>query len=265
MTVPSEWVQSIFARSSSCIIVRPCKLSLVVTLHIKWIIVRSLRCRRCNHVMMGLRFRLHGACCSWCTNYDAPDAPNSSSACDRRWVGGEDSRSSVNLSHAIWNILMVASSHSHHLTIGSPWGNSRITPPQTSPYLRPPLSLVCHLLVWPVQYTVYTWSWDQASEDQGYHCIQRRILVGLVKRIEPWPRYQDLSSTYVGPKSLSVHLGLPEDQLLLHSLQRFNGMTRSSAHKFPHRHPVWNSWERASRTVINSRALRAYTVKIIFT
>ena len=31
--------------------------------------------------------------------------------------------------------------------------------------------LVCHLLVWSVQCTVYTWNWHQTSSGQGCHCI----------------------------------------------------------------------------------------------
>ena len=34
-------------------------------------------------------------------------------------------------------------------------------------------------------------------------------------------------------------------------------MTKSSAYRFSQGHPVWNSWERASRTVINSKGLNS--------
>ena len=79
-------------------------------------------------------------------------------------------RSSLNLPNATWHLLIVASSQPP-FKISSPCGNGRMAPPQASPKPAWALSLVCHLLGWPVQYTLYTWSWDQASEDQEYHCI----------------------------------------------------------------------------------------------
>ena len=43
------------------------------------------------------------------------------------------------------------------------------------------------------------------------------VFVRLLKHIEPRPRYQDLGFAHVDPKSLSFHVGLPEDQLLCNS------------------------------------------------
>ena len=59
--------------------------------------------------------------------------------------------------------------HNYLLRISSPQGNRRVAPMQPSIYPMGPLSLVCHLLVWPVQYTLYTWSWNQAWGGQRYH------------------------------------------------------------------------------------------------
>ena len=117
-------------------------------------------------------------------------------------------------------------------------------PPQASIDSMWPLSLVCHLLVWPVQHTVYTCCWDQASESQGYHSISvdatgttltgngvcahalethtNVLFTRHLKNIEAQPRYQDLGFVDVDPRSLSFHIGLWEDQLLLQFLQRLN-------------------------------------------
>ena len=37
----------------------------------------------------------------------------------------------------------------------------------------------------------------------------------LLKHMEPWPKYQDLGFAHVDPESLSFHVCLPDDQLLL--------------------------------------------------
>ena len=46
-----------------------------------------------------------------------------------------------------------------------------MAPHHASPYPLWPMSLVCHLLVLPVQCIVYTWSWHQTSDRRGCHCI----------------------------------------------------------------------------------------------
>ena len=54
-------------------------------------------------------------------------------------------------------------------------------------------------------------------------------------------------------KSLSVHVSLPVDQLLVQFLQRFSDDNQVILIQLSKGHPVWNSWERASRTVKNSK------------
>ena len=54
-------------------------------------------------------------------------------------------------------VVIVTCVHNRHPRISSPQGNRRMAPSQASNDPLRPLSLVCHLLVWPVQYTVYTW------------------------------------------------------------------------------------------------------------
>ena len=128
--------------------------------------------------------------------------------------------------------------------INSPQVNSTMVPPQACPYPMWPLSLVCHL--WPgLPSTPFTLDAGirLASEDQIYPCfscgpnwnnqhrkrslcwrpwdIQYRFFFGLLKHIDPWPRYQDFCFVHVDPKSLSSHVSLLEDQLLLRFLQRF--------------------------------------------
>ena len=61
--------------------------------------------------------------------------------------------------------------HRRHLRISSPPGSRRMSPLQSSLYALWSLSLVYHLLVWPVQGTVCTWSWGQALGSRRYHCI----------------------------------------------------------------------------------------------
>ena len=77
------------------------------------------------------------------------------------WTG----RSLLNLPHATRRL------HNRHLRISSLQGNRRMTPPQATPDPLWSLSLVCHLLVWPVQCIIYTWNWHQTSDGQGCHCI----------------------------------------------------------------------------------------------
>ena len=116
-----------------------------------------------DQIRLGPRFGLHKSWCSWCTN------------CklflwrwweiSRRWGG----MSSLNLpqtndsiSSASDGILRRKWVHNHHLRISNPGGNRRMTPPKAPSNPLWALPLVCHLLVLPVQYIVYTWSWDQA-------------------------------------------------------------------------------------------------------
>ena len=116
--------------------------------------------------------------------------------------------------------------------------------PQASQDPLWPLSFVCHFLVRPVQYFVYIWSWHQASEGQVYHSFildpigttitENKICDNILdthapgdfarlwKHIEPQRLYPDLGFADVHLKSLSFHVGLPEDQLLLQLLQRFS-------------------------------------------
>ena len=122
----------------------------------------------------------------------------------------------------------------------SPRGNRSMAPPQASPYLLWPLSLVCHLLFWTVR---YTWGLDrlQMTRDASAFLVDStgttttenriytdaiethdtRVIVGLLNHIESRPRYQRLGFVHVDPKFLSFHVSPPEDQLLLQFLQRF--------------------------------------------
>ena len=68
------------------------------------------------------------------------------------------------------NLVIIASSQRTPVE-SSPKGNRSMDPPQVSPDPLWPLPLVCHLLVWPVQCAVYTWSWHQSSDGQGCRCI----------------------------------------------------------------------------------------------
>ena len=94
---------------------------------------------------------------------------NPSSGGDGKWAGCQD-RSS-NLPQATQHLVILASSQSppedkHSLC------NRTMALPQVSPDPLWPLSLVCHLSIWPAQFTIYTWSWDQASGGQGHKLKQ---------------------------------------------------------------------------------------------
>ena len=127
---------------------RSCELtwSLVVTPHIQRIIAWSLHCWRCKSDEVGAQVSLHVAWRSWHTNFKH-------FIC--RWweISG---RWGPALAHwicpnATRHLVMEASTQPP----SSPQGNRRMAPPQASLYPLWPLSLVCHLLVWSVQYTVY--------------------------------------------------------------------------------------------------------------
>ena len=104
-----------------------------------------------------------------------------------------------------------------------------MAPTQASSYPQWPLSLVCHVLIWDVQYTVYTWSWKQASESRIYHCIScgrnwnnhnRKWSLcrrhwdirhrGLCRTSEAH-RASDLGFVHADIKSLSFYVSLTED------------------------------------------------------
>ena len=99
--------------------------------------------------MLGPRFRLHGAWHSWRMN------------CKfflwGRWerAAVRTGRSSLNLPHANRHLVIGASSN-RYLKTSHSLSKIRMTPSQSSPCPLWPLSLVCHLLVWPVRYNVYT-------------------------------------------------------------------------------------------------------------
>ena len=153
-----------------------------------------------------------------------------------------------------------------------------MAPPQASPHPWWPLSLVCHLLVWSLQYIIYTWSWHQVSEGQQYHCIScgsncnnphrkwnscRRpkthataVFPRLLKHIELWPRYQTIVFAHFDPKFLSFHAGFPEISFSGNSSSDSLMMNKSSAYRFSNGHLVWNSCKRVSRTTMNSKGLR---------
>ena len=123
-------------------------------------------------------------------------------------------------------------------------GNRRMAPPQASPDPWWPLLLVCYLLVWPVQYTIYTWSWNPALDGQRHHWIccgpnsnnhhrqwslhrcswdtWHRGLCRILRHINPQLRCQNFGFAHVDPKCLSFHVSLPEDQLLLQFLHRLS-------------------------------------------
>ena len=118
-----------------------------------------------DQMRLGLRFSLHGTWCSLCTN------------CKHYIRGWWGMSGRWRLAGARWicptwhAILWWLRIHNRHLWISSPQCNRRMTPPTASFLpLRPP-ALVCHLLVWPVQYIVYTWKWERASECLIYNCI----------------------------------------------------------------------------------------------
>ena len=68
----------------------------------------------------------------------------------------------------------VSCDNSEFTRMSNPKSNRRMALPQASPDPLWPLSLVCNLFVWPAKDTVYPWSWHQASEAQGCHCISRK-------------------------------------------------------------------------------------------
>ena len=143
-----------------------------------------------------------------------------------------------------------------------------MAPPQATPYPLWPLSLVCHLLVWPVMDTVYTWSWDQTSDGQGYHCISCGSNWNTYHR--KWsscghtaPQYlSDIWST-LSPSPIIRNLVLPiltrspfPYTLFLQSYSDSVMMNRSFANRFSYGHPVLNSCERACWTVMECRGLK---------
>ena len=118
-----------------------------------------------SQIRLGSRFRSHWAWHSWHTN------------CKLflwRWweMSGRWEQAGAHWICPMWHgLLWWYWVHNCHLRKSSLQGNRRMAPPQASPDPLWPLSLVCHLLVWPVQCNVYTWSWHQTSDGQGCHCI----------------------------------------------------------------------------------------------
>ena len=122
-------------------------------------------------------------------------------------------------------------------------GSRSMVAPQASPIPLWPLSVVCHLLVWPVQCIVYTCRWNrfQGARDAIASLVDPTrstvirdgvcadtletygtvVFAGLLKPIRFRPRYQDFGFAHVDLKSLSFHARLPEDQALLWFLQRW--------------------------------------------
>ena len=145
--------------------------------------------------------------------HGAPDAQiiNSSSGGDGKWAGGEDGQERKRIyPTCMWHrILWWTRVDNRHLRISSPRDSRKMAPPQASPYSLWPLSFICHQLVWPVQYTVYTWSWDHHRKwslyQRPWDTWRRRPLLDW-KHIESWPKYQDLGFAHVDPKSLSFHV-----------------------------------------------------------
>ena len=109
---------------------------------------------------MGPRFHLHGAWHSWHTNCKV-----------FLWGWCEMSGSWGRVGAHKFAPCDTASCDSSEFTTTNPQGNRGMAPPQASPDPLWPLSLVYHLLVWPVQCTVYTWSCHQTSDGQRCHCI----------------------------------------------------------------------------------------------
>ena len=129
-------------------------------------------------------------------------------------------------------------------------GSKSIVPLQASPYLLGPRALVCYLLLWRVQYIVYPWGWDLASETMRYHCIAYvpnwNNLPEMEFRQKPlryrglWrtpqasrPRYQDLDFANVDRKSPSFPVSFPDDQLFCISSSDSERMTRHLLTGFP--------------------------------
>ena len=140
-----------------------------------------------------------------------------------KWAGGEDGQELVEFSPCA-----TASCESREFAtppgrISGPQGNRRMAPPQASPDPPWPVSLVWHLLVWPVLYTVHTCGWDQASEGQGYQCNYCGSIWNnhCRKRSCPWDtRHGGLCQTsgaYPAPAQIPGRWFcpcLPEDPLL---------------------------------------------------
>ena len=96
--------------------------------------------------------------------------------------------------------------------MSSPQSSRRMAPIQASPLLLWPPSLACYLRVWPDQYIICTWSWNQSTRDTtaflwtwlettyvqkwSLCChpwdTRRRGLIRSLKHIESQPIYQDL-------------------------------------------------------------------------
>ena len=207
----------------------------------------------------GLMFHLHGAWRSWRTNCKIFFCRWSEVS--RRW-GWAWAHWICPMRHGIWWRKRF---HSYHLRISSPRGNRKIVPPQTFPYPLWPVSLVYHLLVWPVQYTIYTWSWDQASEGQWYkciscepnwnnHCQKWSLCVQTPLKYTAQGSLPDFWSTsntgpdidtLVGPMLKWSHFpSILVFQRIRCSCNSFSNsvmITRSFAYRFSHGHPVRNS------------------------
>ena len=80
-----------------------------------------------------------------------------------------------------------------------------MAPPQASSRPLWLLSSVCHWSVWPVQCTVYTWSWHQTSDGQGCHCINKYFQkVSLTMVFKPLGKLLLWWSCYFGNIKLSI-------------------------------------------------------------
>ena len=119
----------------------------MVTPHIQQSIAWSLRCRQCHSNKVGAQVSF--AYWAWRSLMHKLQTLPLDSGGDGKWAGGEHratGRSSLNcpMQHDIswWNWV-----HNCHLR------SRKLLPTHCDL-----LSLVCHLLVWPFQYTVYTWS-----------------------------------------------------------------------------------------------------------
>ena len=183
-------------------------------------------------------------------------------------------RGSLNVPHAARHLVVAASSPPPPVNKQStrfqksPWW---MAPPQDSFHPLWPLLLVYHLLVWPAQYTVYTWSWNRASDGQIYLCIScgcnwdnhhrnwnlcrsfwgtyhrglcqtSKAHRAMARRSGPWfchcgPEFPFLPCwSSRGSASLAIRSAM---------------MTRSSAYMFSEGHPVRNSRKRNYVVLVN--------------
>ena len=240
MAVPSESVGAVnyFARSSSCVLSkRSCERtwSLVVTPHIQRIIARSLRCRQCKSGKVGAQVSLgtpgtrivnssSGEYGKWARCEDGQEvikfAPSDIASCDNSDCTTANWGQALTKVTEGWHHIKLLLTHFHLYRLSAIYWSDLFSAPFT-PGAGIRLQAARDATAFLVGPTG-TFTEENGIFADALETHTKRLFTRLLKHIEPQCRYRDLGFAHVKPKSLSFHVGLPEDQRLLSFLQRFS-------------------------------------------